>query len=310
MTTVIGLDVERQWMSFSRSGDCLISCNKWITPATGSKKNDKPIPKPGMWRAVSRRMGEPGPTSLGPIGSEMGFASRPAVSRRVVRRCLSFARSGAFFEVRGLAAAGALHAGAAAGRHDSGRCSGSGAYRATLCELLCEVRCQDQEAAEQYDWAMLEMYDQTVREGTGGEMLAYIQTANESQLSFAKERLGTELERMRHEKSAGATRARERNKRGASLAETLRRKAFRLIAGREGIFAYDQGMFRRSGELHKWMYDRYSLGKALKAAGFTDAKQCGAAESRIAEWASFHLDTEPDGRTYKPDSLFMEATRP
>ena len=69
-------------------------------------------------------------------------------------------------------------------------------------------------------------------------------------------------------------------------------------------------MFRRSGELHKWMYDRYSLGKALSTAGFTDIKQCGAAESRIAEWANFHLDTEPDGRTYKPDSLFMEATRP
>jgi hypothetical protein len=152
---------------------------------------------------------------------------------------------------------------------------------------------------------MLEMYDQTVREGSGGEMLAYIQKANESQLSFAKERLGAELERMRPTKGAD-----ESKQRVPSLGESLLRKALRLIAGREGISAYDQGMFRLSGELHKWMYDRYSLGKALKAAGFTDAKQCGAAESRIAEWTSFHLDTEPDGRTYKPDSLFMEATRP
>ena len=163
----------------------------------------------------------------------------------------------------------------------------------------------DEQAAEPYDWAMLEMYDQTVREGSGGEMLAYIQQANEPQLSFAKERLGAELERMRPAKDAD-----ERKQRGPSLAEILRRKALRLIAGREGISAYDQGMFRRSGELHKWMYDRYSLGKALRNAGFTDTKQCGAAESRIAEWAKFHLDTEPDGRTYKPDSLFMEATRP
>jgi hypothetical protein len=111
-------------------------------------------------------------------------------------------------------------------------------------------------------------------------------------------------------KGTDANGGRERKERGPSLAETLRRKALRLIAGHEGISAYDKGMFRRSGELHKWMYDRYSLGKALAAAGFADTKQCGAAESRIAEWASFHLDTEPDGSTYKPDSLFMEATRP
>jgi predicted SAM-dependent methyltransferase len=163
---------------------------------------------------------------------------------------------------------------------------------------------RDEQAAEQYDWAMLEMYDQTVREGTGGELLAYIQKANESQLAFAKERLGAELERMRPAKGA------ERKQRGPGLAESLRRKALRLIAGREGISAYDQGMFRRSGELHKWMYDRYSLGKALRNAGFADIKQCGAADSRIAEWGSFYLDTEPDGSTYKPDSLFMEATRP
>jgi hypothetical protein len=90
----------------------------------------------------------------------------------------------------------------------------------------------------------------------------------------------------------------------------VRRKTLRLLAGRDGIHAYDQGRFRRSGELHKWMYDRYSLANALKAAGFTDTKQLEATESRIPEWSSFNLDTEPNGRTYKPDSLFMEATRP
>jgi len=168
----------------------------------------------------------------------------------------------------------------------------------------------DQQATTQYDWAMLEMCDQTVRERSGGEILAYVQDANESQLAFVKGRLGSELERMLPAKGEAATPARERTHGARRLADTLRRKALRLLAGRDGISAYDQGMFRRSGELHKWMYDRYSLANALKSAGFTDAKQCEAAESRIPQWASFHLDTEPDGRTYKPDSLFMEATRP
>jgi predicted SAM-dependent methyltransferase len=168
----------------------------------------------------------------------------------------------------------------------------------------------DQQAATQYDWAMLEMYDQTVRERSGGEMLAYVQNANKSQLTFLKERLGAELQRMLPAKDGSAVRAGETSHDARSLAKSISRKALRLIAGRDGISAYDQGRFRRSGELHKWMYDRYSLANALKAAGFTDTKQREATESRIPQWSSFNLDTEPDGRTYKPDSLFMEATRP
>jgi SAM-dependent methyltransferase len=164
------------------------------------------------------------------------------------------------------------------------------------------------EAQSQYDWAMLEMYDQTVRERSGGEMLAYIQRADDSQIAFAKARLGGELDRMLPAK--GAAPPGERHNRTQRAGDNLRRKALRLLTGRDGISAYDHGKFRLSGELHKWMYDRYSLANALKSAGFTDPKQCEAAESRIPQWSRFHLDTEPDGRTYKPDSLFMEATRP
>ena len=168
----------------------------------------------------------------------------------------------------------------------------------------------DQQAAAQYDWAMIEMYDQTVRERPGGEMLAYVRDAEGSQLALVKERLGAELERMRPSKNEAATPPRGRESGVRRVALGVRRKAVRLLAGRDGISAYDLGRFRGAGELHKWMYDRYSLAKALKAAGFTNVKQCEAGESRIPQWPSFHLDTEPDGSTYKPDSLFMEATEP
>ncbi|MGC2284501.1 MAG: methyltransferase domain-containing protein [Candidatus Acidiferrum sp.] len=166
----------------------------------------------------------------------------------------------------------------------------------------------DQEAALQHEWALLEMYDQTVREGSGGEMLAYLRQGNESQITFMRARLGGELEHMLAAQGTALTSKKDNRVRG--LVETMRRKALRLLVGREGVAAYDHGRFRRSGEVHKWMYDRYSLAKALKCAGFIDAKQCGAPDSRIPQWPSFHLDTDPDGSTYKPDSLFMEATRP
>jgi len=34
-----------------------------------------------------------------------------------------------------------------------------------------------------------------------------------------------------------------------------------------------------------------------------------SAESYIPDWASFNLDTEPDGTVYKPDSLYIEAIK-
>jgi predicted SAM-dependent methyltransferase len=168
----------------------------------------------------------------------------------------------------------------------------------------------DQYAASQYDWAMLEMYDQAVREGSGGEMLAYVKNAKGSQLAFVKDRLGAELERMLPAKDETAIPARGRDHGFRHLADNMRRRALRLLAGRDGISAYDQGRFRRSGEVHKWMYDRYSLANALKCAGFIEPRQVDAAESRIPQWSSLNLDTEADGRVYKPDSLFMEGTRP
>ena len=57
------------------------------------------------------------------------------------------------------------------------------------------------------------------------------------------------------------------------------------------------------------MYDRYSLARSLTEAGFGRARPVGPTESRIPGWADYRLDTEPDGTVYKPDSLFMEASK-
>jgi len=80
--------------------------------------------------------------------------------------------------------------------------------------------------------------------------------------------------------------------------------------GRKGVMALDVGMFRLTGEVHQWMYDRYSLKELLVTAGFRDPIQQTASTSRIQNWSSFNLDTLPDGTAYKAHSLFMEATKP
>ena len=167
---------------------------------------------------------------------------------------------------------------------------------------------REQDSQVYYDWAIIEMYDQTVREFSGGEMMEFARKATPSQLTFLKARLGGELDRMLPNADQAARAKVSPNRK--SLGYRLRRRALSLLVGSEGVAAYDRGKFRSSGEVHNWMYDRYSLAKALESTGFAEIKQVGASESRIANWSGFNLDTEPDGSTYKPDSLFMEAIRP
>jgi hypothetical protein len=71
-----------------------------------------------------------------------------------------------------------------------------------------------------------------------------------------------------------------------------------------------RGDARRDGEAHRWMYDRHSLGSLLEGVGFRDPIQQQADTSLVEGWSTFNLDTEPDGRVTKPESLFMEATKP
>lgn len=65
----------------------------------------------------------------------------------------------------------------------------------------------------------------------------------------------------------------------------------------------------KTGELHRWLYDRYSLKRLLTEAGFVDAQVRDAHFSRIQDWAKYALDVNPDGTICAPGSLHMEAER-
>jgi hypothetical protein len=74
------------------------------------------------------------------------------------------------------------------------------------------------------------------------------------------------------------------------------------------VDTYNYGHFIEEA-IYSVLAQDFPLGKILCEAGFTDPQVLSAAESRVAGWSSFHLDTEPDGSVYKPDSLYMEAIR-
>ena len=148
----------------------------------------------------------------------------------------------------------------------------------------------DSEAAQRYQWMVLEMLDQMVREQSGGEVRKYWQQNPMPEEEFVIQRCGSEvlraLEVLRQEKVKPGKPAPLEQPTPNQVAE-----------------------FRATGEIHKWMYDRYSLSVLVNQAGFQQFKVCAPNESQIPAFDSYLLDITADGSTRKPDSLFVEARK-
>lgn len=183
-------------------------------------------------------------------------------------------------------------------------------------ESLAAAERDDRDAASRYDWVMLELYDQTVRVVPGGRMGAYLgaQSLGEEQARFIRSRIGEEgLDR-------GASSLPMRPapigwralRRARAISRATRRLAAKvfvfLFLGRAGLAALEEGLFRRGGEVHRWMYDRYSLSRALQRSGFVDVQVRRAGESLIADFDRYALES-CNGRPRKPDSIYVEARK-
>lgn len=176
------------------------------------------------------------------------------------------------------------------------------------------------ESAHNYNWLLLELFDQMVRNHSGGEMVAYLQQECIPNESFILKRLGTEANNLintgRHNRLSTPLpdpwfkRILRPFYQCLSNPNLLRDSVLEKFLGQKDYRALQIGRFRQSGEVHQWMYDRFSLALLLKECGFEQIVQRSATESYIPNWSSFNLDTEADGSIYKPDSLYMEAIKP
>jgi len=193
-----------------------------------------------------------------------------------------------------------------------------------LCQLylskLQAVLDGDAADVHDYDWIMLELYDQTVREKSGGGMIDFLRQNPLPNEAFVYERIGEEGRELvnalrnqeRHRTLAQITRPHiffRLWRRLRALPCLLKKLLLRLLLNSVDRRALEIGRFRLAGEVHQWMYDRYSLARLLTAAGFRNPVVQSATSSQIPNWTSFHLDTTPDGRVIKPDLFFMEATK-
>ncbi|MGI9517233.1 MAG: class I SAM-dependent methyltransferase [Pirellulaceae bacterium] len=179
-------------------------------------------------------------------------------------------------------------------------------------EMLQKAWMGDPRAAENYQWMKLELLDQMVRDRSGGMMGPYMIDQDKENREFVASRIGRELDSCQSRRenrlitdqgpvraiSAWFEKCRER----------MATMAVHLLLGKDKSTAFKEGLFRHQGEIHRWMYDRYSLLELCSELGFEDFRICLADESLIDNFASFHLDTMND-QVRKPDSLFVECCK-
>lgn len=147
-----------------------------------------------------------------------------------------------------------------------------------------------------YQWAVLELYDQMVREKSGGRMLEVL-GSGDVDIEYIKKRNGDQFQYFyTPQKEAGG---------GFWVTKWLKDK---LRSLKQNLFRENDP--RKHGELHRWMYDSYSLGELLRQIGFKDVIEQKFNISKIHTWDRHNLDKSEhwDGPR-KPDSLFMEGVK-
>ena len=146
-----------------------------------------------------------------------------------------------------------------------------------------------------YEYILIELIDQMTRTVPGGEMQKYWDKKDKDE-EYVMERTGYP----------------EENKGKLPLITFIRLgigACMRKLFGKTKVYSrYNLGKFMLSGEVHKWMYDEYSLGKLLKKVGFDKIERKQANESNILGWKSYNLEMK-DEKEYKPHCLYVEAIK-
>lgn len=161
-----------------------------------------------------------------------------------------------------------------------------------------------------YQWIMLEMYDQTVRNYSGGKMGEFLIQDDLINEDFVFGRIGEEGRSYRYKTSPNNPLMKKGlSKHIISFIKQIKNSLFYWIKDNRFIpKAYKIGRFRLSGEIHLWMYDTYSISALLKTCGGRNIQKRDAFTSYIKNWADFCLDGK-DSIVRKPDSIFIEAVK-
>src|SRR5262249_22191995 len=114
-------------------------------------------------------------------------------------------------------------------------------------------------AEANYDWILLEMYDQVVRNHSGGDMAEYLRQEPLPNERYIIERLGAGGQAIIDAGCRKGTRKSLREKWQRMTLRKLWRYPGRAMKALFSSHAQKIGAFRLGGEVHLWMYDRFSL---------------------------------------------------
>ena len=161
-------------------------------------------------------------------------------------------------------------------------------------------------AWHRYQWMLMELLDQMSREDSGGE-LRRTQARGEYDKVLARARFGDAYPGApRLPVTLSGTRT---DVSAEPLPESLSGKLCRKLA--KWKLKLRGGDPRKTGESHRWMYDRLSLPRLMEECGLEDCAVKGFDESNIPHWDKYNLDISRHGEfPRKPDSLYVEGRVP
>lgn len=167
---------------------------------------------------------------------------------------------------------------------------------------------------ENYEWIRIELIDQFVRDDFGGEMqkLLHPLVANRQ---YIESRIGVIHDCSNKPSDGEKTLSKIKKLTIKKIFERIRHNVaysfLYLTCGRKIAKNFRQTLFRQSGELHKSIWDEYSLSNALIKSGFTDITTCTPFESSISDFSNSGLDVSLGSKVvYRPHSLYIEARKP
>jgi len=170
--------------------------------------------------------------------------------------------------------------------------------------LNCLERCLngDENAYADYEWIMQELYDQSVRISPGGGMFELFRQGIPNE-DFVRSRLGSEVDSIKHAcQNQIAPKPPKKHK------LKYWKNKLREWLLKDDLKHLETGKFRAGGEIHNWMYDRFSLRLLLENCGFKEVSFKNYNDSSIENWNLYGLDML-DEQERRPNSLYAEAVK-
>ncbi|MBB5285126.1 SAM-dependent methyltransferase [Rhabdobacter roseus] len=183
-------------------------------------------------------------------------------------------------------------------------------------EYVQQLDVLDQEGTDarqdfRYEWSCLNVIDQAVRKKSGGRM-AEVLRANNVDKTYLKYLNGDSLNFVvdpNHKQSMDSPR-RPTYFDGSPAPLVFRMQKLVWAVVRRVLLRLSPGLdVEIQNERNRWLYDRISLAKVFKAAGFSEIAIQEYNTSQIEDWERYDYDSSLFGKYPLEPSLFMEGKK-